>query len=35
MKVAEPTRAFGAVIGKALAPLACGRGLLPILVSLQ
>jgi len=35
MKAADPARAFGAVIGKALAPLPHGRGLLPILVSLQ
>lgn len=35
MKVVDPARAFGAVIGKALAPLRGGRGLLPILVALQ
>lgn len=35
MKAADPARAFGAVIGKALAPLAGGRGLIPVLVSLQ
>ena len=35
MRVADPARAFGAVIGKALAPLAEGRGLVPILVALQ
>lgn len=35
MKAADPGRAFGAVIGKALAPLPCGRGLIPILVALQ
>ena len=35
MKAADPQRAFGAVIGKALAPLAEGRGLIPILVALQ
>jgi hypothetical protein len=35
MKAADPARAFGAVIGKALAPLAKGRGLIPILVALQ
>lgn len=35
MKAAEATRAFGSVIGKALAPLAQGQGLVPILVSLQ
>jgi hypothetical protein len=35
MKAVNPTLAFGAVIGKALRPLAGGRGLVPILVSLQ
>jgi len=35
MRVGDPTRAFGAVIGKALAPLAAGRGMVPILVALQ
>jgi hypothetical protein len=35
MKATDPERAFGAVIGKALAPLAAGRGLIPILVALQ
>ena len=35
MKVTDPTRAFGAVIGKALQPLARDTGLIPILVSLQ
>ncbi len=35
MCAADPARAFGAVIGKALAPLAEGRGSVPILVSLQ
>ena len=35
MKAADPARAFGAVIGKALRPLAAGRGLIPILVVLQ
>jgi hypothetical protein len=35
MKVTDPTRAFGAVIGKALRPLLDGRGLIPILVALQ
>jgi hypothetical protein len=35
MKAADPAQAFGAVIGKALRPLASGRGLIPILVSLQ
>jgi len=35
MRVGDPSRAFGAVIGKALAPLAAGRGVVPILVALQ
>lgn len=35
MKVSDPLKAFGAVIGKALRPLKEGRGLLPILIALQ
>jgi hypothetical protein len=35
MKVADQARAFGAVIGKALARLEGGRGLIPILIALQ
>jgi hypothetical protein len=35
MKVQDPTRAFGAVIGKALKPLPRGKGLVPVLVALQ
>ena len=35
MKADDPLKAFGAVLGKALRPLAASRGLLPILVSLQ
>ncbi len=35
MKAEDPAQAFGAVIGKALRPLAEGRGLVPILVALQ
>jgi hypothetical protein len=35
MKAADPLRAFGAVIGKALLPLDRGTGLIPILVGLQ
>jgi hypothetical protein len=35
MRAGDPLRAFGAVIGKALAPLRTGRGLVPILVALQ
>jgi phage-related tail fiber protein len=35
MKACDPARAFGAVIGKALQPLATGTGLIPILIALQ
>lgn len=35
MKAVNPAQAFGAVLGKALRPLASGRGLVPILVALQ
>ncbi len=35
MKARDRARAFGAVIGKALAPLDSGRGLIPVLVALQ
>ena len=35
MKAAEAGRSFGSVLGKALQPLASGRGLVPILVALQ
>ena len=35
MAAHDPGKAFGAVIGKALKPLPSGRGLIPILVSLQ
>ena len=35
MKATDPSRAFGAVIGKALRPLASGRGKIPVLVALQ
>jgi len=35
MKATDRDRAFGAVIGKALAGLESGRGLIPILVALQ
>ena len=34
MKATDPSRAFGAVIGKALKPLDAGVGLIPILVAL-
>ena len=35
MKAIDPFKAFGAVIGKALASLSEGKGLIPILVTLQ
>ena len=35
MKAKDSTKAFGAVIGKALKPLDAGYGLIPILVALQ
>jgi len=35
MKVTDPLRSFGTVIGKALQPLSAGRGLVPVLVRLQ
>jgi len=35
MKAADPSRAFGAIIGKALVPFTEGRGLIPVLVALQ
>jgi hypothetical protein len=35
MKASEPSRAFGAVIGKALRPCNAGSGLIPILIALQ
>jgi hypothetical protein len=35
MRAADPARAFGAVLGKALGELTSGRGLLPVLVTLQ
>ena len=35
MKVLDPLKAFGAVIGKALRPLKEGQGLVPILIALQ
>jgi hypothetical protein len=35
MKADDSQRAFGAVLGKALRPMAEGKGLLPILVTLQ
>lgn len=35
MKASDPLKAIGAVIGKALKPLASGKGFIPVLVSLQ
>ena len=35
MKATDPTKAFGTIIGKALRPLETGKGLIPILVTLQ
>jgi hypothetical protein len=35
MKAEDPLKAFGAVIGKALRPLAQGQGLIPIVIALQ
>jgi hypothetical protein len=35
MKASDPSRAFGAVLGKALRSLKSGRSLIPILVALQ
>lgn len=35
MKATNPQEAFGAVMGKALRPLAAGQGLIPVLVTLQ
>jgi hypothetical protein len=35
MRAADPLKAFGAVIGKALRPLSSGQGLVPVLVALQ
>jgi hypothetical protein len=35
MKATDPLKAFGAVIGKALRPLAKGQALIPILIALQ
>jgi hypothetical protein len=35
MKVLDAAKAFGSVIGKALRPLAGGKGLIPVLIALQ
>jgi hypothetical protein len=35
MRVSDPLKGFGSVLGKALRPMASGRGFLPILVGQQ
>jgi hypothetical protein len=35
MKAADPARAFGAVLGKALRGVSSGQALIPVLVALQ
>jgi hypothetical protein len=35
MRADDPAKSFGAIIGKALAPLEKGRALIPILLALQ
>jgi hypothetical protein len=35
MRAADPLRASGTVVGKALRPLSSGRGLIPVLIALQ
>ena len=35
MKVSDPLKAFGTVIGKALRPFSAGQGLVPVLIALQ
>ncbi len=35
MRAEDPAKAFGAVLGKALRPLAAGKGMVPLLVGLQ
>jgi len=35
MKAADPLKAFGSIIGKALRPFKEGQGLIPILIALQ
>lgn len=35
MKASDPVRSFGSIIGKALRPMAQGRGMVPVLVALQ
>jgi hypothetical protein len=35
MKASDYTTSFGAVLGKALAPLQLGKGMIPVLVTLN
>ena len=35
MKASDREKAFGTIVGKALRPLACGKGIIPILIALQ
>jgi hypothetical protein len=35
MKASDREKAFGAIVGKALSPLASGKGIVPILIALQ
>jgi hypothetical protein len=35
MKAEDYTKSFGAIVGKALAPLGEGRALLPMIITLQ
>ena len=35
MKASDPRHAFGAVLGKALRPLATGDGMIPVLVTMR
>jgi hypothetical protein len=35
MKASDREKAFGTIVGKALRSLACGKGIIPILIALQ
>jgi hypothetical protein len=35
MKASDQEKAFGTIVGKALQPLASGKGIIPILIALQ
>jgi len=35
MKATDRNESYGAIIGKALAPLGSGKGLIPVLLTLQ